>query len=182
MSNLLAADASYRVPTGGGIEGSCAALNGQCVGDGCAPGIAPEGRYHHAVARNISIEDPYLVPFMSFHLAQFEDDEPHIAFVADGSWAELDEAATEQLITDVTAWLGDLKRSRAHLAAARITRLVMGGVDAAVARHSAAGCPQPGTPELVAAHQAEESRSSPAATAGTGRVDQGPGQRERRSA
>jgi hypothetical protein len=152
MSQFVATDVSDRVPNEGRdwpsgsccrlgdavVEGSCAALNGQCLGNGCGPDVAPENRYHQAVERNVFIEDPYLEPFMSFHVAQFEDDEPHIAFVADGSWAELDEAVTEQLITDVTTWLADLKRSRAHLAAARLTRLATSwAVDAAVGKYAA---------------------------------------------
>jgi hypothetical protein len=104
--------------------------------------------------RSISIEDPHLVPFMYFHLAQFADDEPYVAIAADGSWAEFDEVATEQLITNVTAWLADLERSRAHLAAARITRLAaVRGIDAvwpgaprwvSAAGHTGAGRGTPG--------------------------------------
>jgi hypothetical protein len=166
MSDLVATDITEGVPaqvvswpsgSGAGlgdavVEGSCVALDGQCLGSGCGPDVAPENRYHQTVERNISIDDPHLEPFMGFHLAQFEDDEPYVAFVADGSWAELDEVATEQLIADVTAWLSDLTRSRAHLAAARITRLATGrAVDAAVARYAAAACPHSATPEQVGA-------------------------------
>jgi hypothetical protein len=129
------------------LEGSCPALNGQCCGTGCGPDVAPENKYHQSVGRNICIEDPHLVPFIGFHLAQFTDDEPYVAFVADGPWTELVEAATEHLIASMTAWLADLERSRAHLAAARIARLAA----APAARSSPAGFLRPATPEQVGA-------------------------------
>lgn len=85
-----------------------------CTGD---TGAHSDPREHVHNSPEHTTSGHYGKDILGFHLTQVGDDQPHLTFVGDGRWEELDLEQTDQLIADLTQHLAKLKATRNQLAA-----------------------------------------------------------------
>ncbi|GAA0657139.1 hypothetical protein GCM10009535_40190 [Streptomyces thermocarboxydovorans] len=92
----------------------CDALDSQCGGAYCQD---PQERVHYGPehALRVSFVDEPLLPF---ELAQWDGEQPHLSFFADGSWPALDVAQVDELLLALDRYTGALRVAREHLARA----------------------------------------------------------------